>query len=153
MWSAAPPSGATGANGGATTAAAAQAKANGSGAPLTPDRITPDPSLPAVTQDPHKPTPHLMVTTASTSAYRGDLIHIEGTARADGKPLADRIVYVFLSPAGANGAHPIQIGSPKTGADGTFKVDLPLPPQLDLSTYEIFLSSLEDAYYNAALSD
>jgi hypothetical protein len=149
----APPSGATGANGGATTAAAAQAKANGSGAPLTPDRITPDPSLPAVTQDPHKPTPHLMVTTASTSAYRGDLIHIEGTARADGKPLADRIVYVFLSPAGANGAHPIQIGSPKTGADGTFKVDLPLPPQLDLSTYEIFLSSLEDAYYNAALSD
>jgi len=34
-----------------------------------------------------------------------------------------------------------------------FRVDLPLPPQLDLSTYEIYLSSLEDAYYNAALSD
>ncbi|MEO6771413.1 MAG: transglutaminase domain-containing protein [Kofleriaceae bacterium] len=149
----APPSGATGANGGATTAAAAQAKANDSGGSLTPDRITPDPTLPAVTQDPKKPTPRLLVTQASTSAYRGDVIHIEGMARVDGKPLPDRIVYVFLSPAGANGAHPIQIGSPKTGADGTFKVELPLPPQLDLSTYEIYLSSLEDAHFNAALSD
>lgn len=150
----APPSGATGANGGATSATAAQASATGgSGAPLTPDRITPDPSLPAVTQDPKKPTPKLLVTTASTSAYRGDLIHIEGIVRAEGKPIADRVVYVFLSPAGTNGSHPIQIGSPKTGADGTFRVDLPLPGQLDLSSYEIYLSSLEDAYYNAALSD
>ena len=150
----APPSGATGANGGATNAATAQAQAHGgSGAPLTPDRITPDPTLPAVTQDPKKPTPKLLVTQASTSAYRGDVIHVEGRAEANGKPLADRIVYVFLAPAGANGAHPIQIGSPKTGADGTFRVDLPLPAQLDLSTYEIYLSSLEDAYYNAALSD
>ena len=150
----APPSGAAGANGGATNAAGARASAaGGSGAPLAPDRITPDPSLPVVTQDPKKPTPKLLVTTASTSAYRGDLIHVEGLARANGKPLADRVVYVFLSPAGANGAHPLQIGSPKTGADGSFRVDLPLPPQLDLSTYEIYLSSLEDAYYNAALSD
>ena len=147
----APPSGATGANGGATTAAAAQAGSNG--APLIPDRITPDPTLPAVTQDPKKPTPTLLVTQASTSAYRGDLIHIEGVARADGKPLPDHVVYVFLAPAGTNGAHPIQIGSPKTGADGSFRVELPLPPQLDLSTYEIYLSSLEDAYYNAALSE
>ena len=149
----APPSGASGANGGATNAASARAAANGSGAPLAPDRITPDPSLPAVTQDPKKPTPKLLVTTASASAYRGDLIHIEGIARVGDKPLPDRVVYVFLSPAGANGAHPIQIGSPKTGADGVFRVDLPLPPQLDLSTYEIYLSSLEDAYYNASLSD
>ena len=44
-------------------------------------------------------------------------------------------------------------GSPKTAADGTFRVDLPLPGQLDLSSYEIYLSSLEDAYFNAALSD
>jgi len=147
----APPSGASGPNGGATNARAAQAQ--GSGAAQSPDRITPDPSLPAVTQDPKKPTPKLLVTSASTSAYRGDLIHVEGLVRAEGKALPDRVVYVFLSPAGRNGANPIQIGSPKTGADGTFRVDLPLPPQLDLSTYEIFLSSLEDAYYNAALSD
>ena len=82
-----------------------------------------------------------------------DRIHIEGIVRADGKPIGDHVVYVFLSPAGMNGAHPIQIGSPKTGTDGTFRVDLPLPGQLDLSAYEIYLSSLEDAYFNAALSD
>jgi transglutaminase-like putative cysteine protease len=149
----APPSGASGPNGGATTAANARTAAGGTGAPLAPDRITPDPSLPAVTQDPKKPTPSLLVTTASTSAYRGDLIHIEAIARVNNKPLPDHVVYVFLSPAGANGAHPLQIGSPKTGTDGVLRVDLPLPPQLDLSTYEIYLSSLEDAYYNAALSE
>jgi len=143
------------ANGGATSATAAQASAaGGSGAPLTPDRITPDPSLPAVTQDPKKPTPKLLVTTASTSAYRGDLIHIEGIVRAEGKPIADRVVYVFLSPAGTNGSHPIQIGSPKDRR----RRDVPRRPaagraSLDLSSYEIYLSSLEDAYYNAALSD
>lgn len=149
----APPSGAAGANGGTTTAQGAKQANGGSGSPMTPDRITPDPSLPAVTQDPKKPTPKLVVTSASTSAYRGDLIHVEGAVHADGKPLADHVVYVFLSPSGTNGARPIQIGSPKTAVDGTFRVDLPLPAQLDLSTYEIYLSSLEDAYYNAALSD
>ncbi|MFT3699199.1 MAG: transglutaminase domain-containing protein [Kofleriaceae bacterium] len=149
----APPSGASGANGGTTNASGARQQANGSGAPMTPDRITPDPSLPAVTQDPKKPTPKLLVTQASASAYRGDVIHVEGRASADGRPLGDHVVYVFLSPAGTNGARPIQIGSPKTNADGTFRVDLPLPAQLDLSTYEIYLSSLEDAYYNASLSD
>ena len=63
-------------------------------------------------------------------------IHVEGVVRT-GKPLADHVVYVYLSPAGENGAHPVPIGSVKTGADGTFRADLPLPPQLDLSTYEI----------------
>ena len=86
-----PPSGATSAGG--TSSA--------------PDRITPDPTLPAVTQDPKKPTPRLLVTQASTSAYRGDLLHVEGLARAEGKPLADHVVAVYLSPAGENGAHAI----------------------------------------------
>jgi len=126
---------------------------SGGGTSGMPDRITPDPSLPAVTQDPKKPTPKLTVTQASASAYRGDVIHVEGTAKADGKVLPDHLVYVYLSPAGENGAHPIQIGSLKSNSDGTFRGDLPLPPQLNLSTYEIYLSSLEDGYFNAALSD
>ena len=43
--------------------------------------------------------------------------------------------------------------SAKTTADGTFREDFSLPPTLNLSTYEIYLSSYDDAYYNAALSD
>jgi hypothetical protein len=135
-----PPSGATSAAG------------NGGSTP-SPDRITPDPTLPHVAQDPHKQTPRLLVTQAATSAYRGDLLHVEGIARVETRPLADHVVAVYLSPAGENGQHPVQIGSAKTAADGTFRVDLPVPSGLSLSTYEIYLSSLEDAHYNASLSD
>jgi transglutaminase-like putative cysteine protease len=127
----------------------------GSGATSAPppDRITPDPTLPHVAQDPQKPTPRLLVTQAATSAYRGDLLHVEGIARIDNRPLADHVVAVYLAPANQNGQHPIEIGSAKTGADGTFRVDLPVPGALSLSTYEIYLSSVEDAHYNASLSD
>ncbi|HEX4452453.1 MAG TPA: transglutaminase domain-containing protein [Kofleriaceae bacterium] len=142
----APPSGVQTAGGGIASA--------GSGATSTPpDRITPDPTLPHVAQDPQKPTPRLLVTQAATSAYRGDLLHVEGIARIDNRPLADHVVAVYLAPAGQNGQHPIEIGSAKTAADGTFRVDLPVPGALTLSTYEIYLSSVEDAHYNAALSD
>ena len=126
---------------------------NGGNSSVSPDRITPDPTLPHVAQDPKKPTPRLLVTQAATSAYRGDLLHVEGIARVDAKPLADHVVAVYLSPAGENGQHAVQIGSAKTAADGTFRVDLPVPGGLSLSTYEIYLSSLEDAHYNASLSD
>jgi Transglutaminase-like superfamily len=143
----APPSGAQSASGGIASAG------SGNASTPPPDRITPDPSLPHVAQDPKKPTPRLLVTQAATSAYRGDLLHVEGIARIDSRPLADHVVAVYLAPAGENGAHPIQIGSAKTAAYGTFRVDLPIPGALSLSTYEIYLSSLEDAHFNAALSD
>ena len=74
-------------------------------------------------------------------------------ARVDARPLADHVIAVYLAPAGENGQHPVQIGSAKTGADGTFRVDLPVPGGLSLSTYEIYVLSLEDARYNASLSD
>jgi len=125
----------------------------GSSVATGPDRITPDPTLPAVTQDPKKPTPHLMVTQASESAYRGDMLHVEGVARIDGKGLADHVVDIYLSPSGQGGQHPTAIGSATTDKDGAFRVDLPVPSALALSSYEIYLSSREDAYYNAALSD
>jgi hypothetical protein len=125
----------------------------GSAAQAGPDRITPDPSLPAVTQDPKKPTPNLMVTQASESAYRGDQLHVEGVARVDGKGLPDHVVRVYLAPAGHGGASPTEIGTVTTDKDGTFRVDLPVPSALSLSSYEIYLSSSEDATYNAALSD
>lgn len=115
-----------------------------------PDRITPDPSLPSVTQDPKKPTPRLVVTLADASAYRGGAIHVEGVARVDGKPLPDHVVRVYLSHE--NGTRPIPLGNATTGADGTFREDFTVPP-VNLATYEIRLASDEDAYNNAALSD
>ena len=118
-----------------------------------PSRITPDPTLPTVTQDPKKATPRLEVTTADASAYRGDVVHVEGRVSASGRALGDHPVDVFLAPAGQNGAHPIPLGRTVTDAAGHFTQDFTLPGTLDLKTYEIFLASPEDVTYNAALSN
>jgi hypothetical protein len=118
-----------------------------------PDRITPDPTLPTKAQDPKKATPELLVTTADTSVFRGDFIHVEGVVRVDGKGLPNHRVDVFLAPAGSGGEGSIGLGPAVTRPDGSFSADLPVPGTLDLARYEILLSSAEDAYYNAALSD
>ncbi len=126
---------------------------SGSAGKNGPDRITPDPSLPAVTQDPKKQTPTLVVTTADTSAYRGDVVHVEGRVAVGTKMIADHPIDVFLAPAGRGGASPIPLGRAVSNASGQFSQDFTVPGSLNLATYEIYLASPEDAYYNAALSD
>ena len=135
------PSGSLGGNSG---------KGNG---PAGPDRITPDPTLPTVTQDPKKVTPRLDVTTADTSAFRGDVVHVEGRVVAQGKAIPDHPVDVFLAPAGRHGASPIPLGRAVSDATGRFSQEFTVPGSLNLATYEIYLASPEDAYFNAALSD
>ena len=117
------------------------------------DRISPDQSLPVVTRDPKKQSVALVVTLADDHAFRGDQIHVEGRASAAGKPLPDHAVDVFLSPAGRGGASSVLLGRSATGADGTFRGDFAIPPTINLAAYDIWLSSPEDAYYNAALSE
>jgi transglutaminase-like putative cysteine protease len=145
----APPSGAIGngpgSGGGSGTG-------SGGGA-TTPDRITPDQSLPAAGRDPKKGSPKLEVTRADAQAYRGDVIRVEGLARVDGKGIPDHPITIYLAPAGQSGRNWTEVGRAMTGPDGTFRVDLAVPAKLDLSSYEIYLSSEEDAYYNPALSD
>ena len=139
----APPSGAVGQTG----------TGSGGGSGAQPDRITPDPTLPTKAPDPKKATPELLVTAADTSAFRGSFIHVEGIVRVGGKGLPNHRVEVFLAPAGSGGERAISLGPAVTRPDGGFSADLPLPGTLDLARYEILLSSGEDAYYNAALSD
>ncbi|MGE0400094.1 MAG: transglutaminase family protein [Kofleriaceae bacterium] len=118
-----------------------------------PDRITPDPTLPTVSLDPKKLTPKLEVTTADSSAFRGDVVHIEGRVTADGKPIADHPIDVFLAPAGRGGASPIPLGRTVSDKTGAFRQEFTLPGSLNLATYEIYLASPEDSYYNASLSN
>ena len=125
----------------------------GLGSGVIPDRILPDQSLPAVTRDPRKPSPSLIVTFVDDRAFRGAELHVEGHATAAGKPLADHAVDVFLSPIGSHGADAKCLGRAVTGADGAFRAYFPVPPTLALKAYEVLLSSPEDAYYNAALSE
>ncbi|HVK85639.1 MAG TPA: transglutaminase domain-containing protein [Kofleriaceae bacterium] len=122
--------------------------------PFGTDRITPDPNLPTVTQDPKKITPKLSVTLADTSAFRGDVVHVEGLATtADGKRIADHPIDVYLAPAGRNGTNPVPLGRTVTDASGRFSQDFTVPSALNLATYEIYLASQEDAFHNAALSN
>ncbi len=125
----------------------------GSGLGAIPDRILPDQSLPAVTRDPKKPSPSLSVTFVDDRAFRGSELHVEGRVTAASKPLPDHTVDVFLSPAGRGGAGSIFLGRAVTEADGSFRAYFPVPPTIALAAYEIWLSSPEDAYYNAALSE
>jgi transglutaminase-like putative cysteine protease len=121
--------------------------------PIGPDRISPDPTKQVKPQDRNKPTPTLGVTSADTSVFRGDALRVQGTATFGGKAIANHRVDIFLSPAGAGGEGSIPIGYGVTGADGTFKAEVNVPPTVDLKSYEIRLTSSEDATYNAALSD
>jgi Transglutaminase-like superfamily len=118
-----------------------------------PDRILPDQGLPTVTRDPKKQSPVLSVTLADEHAFRGDQLHVEGRVAVAGKGLPDHTVDVFLSPAGHGGSASILLGRAATNPDGTFRADFALPPNLSLAPYDIWLSSPEDAYYNAALSE
>ena len=93
------------------------------------------------------------MTTADTSAYRGHLVHVEGRVDVAGKPLADHAIDVFLAPAGRGGAAPLPLGRAVSDRTGRFSQDFSVPASLDLATYEIYLASPEDAFYNAALSD
>jgi hypothetical protein len=79
-------------------------------------------------------------------------VRIGGRVNVNGKGIPDHPVDVYLSPRGLGGASPVPLGRTVTGADGTFRQDFSVPADLDLQTYEIYLASPEDAYYNAALS-
>jgi hypothetical protein len=106
-----------------------------------------------VVRDPKKPSPVLIVTLADDKAFRGDQVHVEGRVSVGGKGLPDHMVDVFLSPTGHGGSGSILIGRVVTSADGTFREDFPVPATISLAAYDIWLSSPEDAYYNAALSE
>jgi len=131
-----------------------QGGGNGSGTGNTgPDRITPDPSLPVVPHDPKKGSPELEVLSADASGYRGAAVRIAGRVTVNGKAIPDHPVDVYLSPRGLHGASPVALGRAVTSADGTFHQDFQIPRDLELASYEIWLGSPEDAYYNAALSN
>jgi hypothetical protein len=127
--------------------------ANAGGGATGPDRILPDQDLPTVTRDPKKLSPVLLVTLADDHAFRGDVLHVQGQVTAARKGLPDHPVDVFLSKAGHGGANSILLGRAVTEADGSFRAEFVLPPTIKLDAYDIWLSSPEDAYYNAALSE
>lgn len=118
-----------------------------------PSPFAPDSTAPTQTANPQKQSPTLVVTRASGSAYRGDSLYVEGVVRLGKRALGNHLVTVHLALAGGSGADTVYLGSLRSSADGRFQGNLPVPPDLTLSRYEVFASSPEDDTYNAAVSD
>ena len=116
------------------------------------DHITPDQDLPAAAADPKKKSPRLQITLADASVYRGNALTIEGTIDAVGAPLGDRMIEIFVAPAGSNGKNAVSLGRVVSDRNGHFRAQLPVPATVQLRRHEIFASSPADTQYNAALS-
>ena len=79
---------------------------------------------------------------------------VEGRVEArDGRGVAGLRVDVFLAPVGRGGADGTPIGRGVSNPDGSFSIDAVVPADLDLATYELFVSTRGDARYNPAYSD
>ncbi|HEU0031533.1 MAG TPA: transglutaminase domain-containing protein [Kofleriaceae bacterium] len=148
-----PPSGAVGSGGGGGLGGLGGGSNSATPPSTGPDKILPGIDLPAVAMDPKKKNPKLEITRADASAYRGSVLRVEARVTVNGAPLPNHSVDVFLAPAGQQGMSSKPLGRAVTGPDGTFRQDFTVPGSLNLATYELFLSSSPDAYYNAALSD
>jgi len=116
------------------------------------DAVGPGDARPIGEPDPHKITPSVSITLADPFGYRGEALHVEGRLDAPGGAVPSQRVDVFLAPVGRAGNDAILLGRGAAGADGRFAVDVDIPASVDLSTYEIYVSTPGDARYNAAVS-
>ncbi len=127
----------------------------GSGAgPLDDDRVFgPGEDVAGLTLDAKKANPTVTITLADPVGYRGESFVVEGRLDAPRGPVAGVRVDVMLSPVGHNGANAIPVGRSVTGIDGSFTIDAALPTDLDLASYELYVSTRGDARYNPAISE
>ncbi len=117
------------------------------------DIIGPGPDVGDRKLDPSKVTPKITVTLADSSAYRGEVMRVEGRVDGPRGPVAGVRIDVLLAPSGRSGRDAIVIGRGATASDGTFMADAVVPLDLELSDYELYVTSREDARHNGASSD
>lgn len=124
--------------------------------PDTGPRVGPGKSLPTLPQSAlkDKVRTSIGVGSADTVGYRGESMRVRGTlARASGgTAVAGMRVDIYLAPAGQGGDDAVLVGNTTTAADGSFDVQVDLPREIDLGTYEVFAASPGDSTYSPAVS-
>ncbi|MCA9678775.1 MAG: transglutaminase domain-containing protein [Kofleriaceae bacterium] len=103
--------------------------------------------------DPKKLSPSVTVTMVDSVGYRGEPIHVEGRVDDPHGAMANVRVDVFVAPPGQGGNRAVLIGRGATDATGRFALDADVPADLQLWTYELYVSTPETATHNAAISD
>lgn len=114
--------------------------------------LTPDQTLPRMAPVAQKRTPTLAVATRAGSVYRGAPLAVHGTLTNAGKPLANRLIELYLAPVGKNGKGAVLLGRAVTDERGAFAVDLPVPATAALAAYELIAASQADDMYNAVIT-
>ncbi len=140
---------------GPTVDGSGDGSADGSGDPLNDrgDAVAPGSDAEHRPPDPTKLSPTVVVTIADQSSYRGEALHVEGRVDDPRGAVASARVDVFLSPRNHDGNDAVLIGRGATDAAGRFALDVDVPPDLELRTYEIYVSTPETATHNAAISN
>jgi transglutaminase-like putative cysteine protease len=127
---------------------------SGSGSGLGDDAVGPgDDVVDRKPPDPAKVSPRIRVTSADPIGYRGEAIRVEGSFEASDHLIDGVRVDVFVAPFGHAGNDAILIGRGTTDAAGGFEIDVDLPADLDLATYEVYVSTPDTAEHNSAISD
>ncbi len=85
------------------------------------------------------PSPELSLAIVPGTAYVGDEVVFEGALSLDGRPLADRSLQIQLDG--------INLGSPLTGADGSFQGSLHLPQSYTPEAFAqaVYIPAADDA--------
>jgi len=97
---------------------------------------------------------YVEVKATSKVGFRGEAIAVSGRVHDDrGVGIADLGVEIYLAPAHSRGNDAVWIGSTVTTDDGTYAVDLSLPTELDVGSYEVFAGVAGNDTYRPAVSD
>jgi len=126
---------------------------SGSGSGFGDDAVGPGDVVDRKPPDPAKITPQIRVSAADPIGYRGEAVRVEGAFEATDGLVGGVRVDVFVAPFGHAGNDATLIGRGHTELDGTFAFDVDLPSDLDLATYEVYVSTPDTDEHNAAISD
>lgn len=116
----------------------------------------PDSNLPiGADADRSNKTPTYPTVTATDAVgYRGETIEVSALLIAeDGTRLEGLVLNVFLAPAGNDGNGSFRVGRGITGEDGQANIEVELPTDEVLQTYEVFVSFNGNKTYQSSVSD